>query len=202
MFTWGSFFFFKQRDENLQLIIFLLSFCCFQSLNPVSLFVTPWTAACQASLSFTISQSFLKLLSIESVVLPNHLILCHSLLLLPSIFPRIRVFSSESVLHIRWPKYWSFSFGISPSIEYSELISFSMDWFDLLAVIGNFKSLFQHHSLKASILWRSTFFMVQLSHLYKTTEKTTALTIFLPRSMRLLISWCSHCPQWFWSPEK
>ena len=135
-------FFFKQLEENLQLIIFLLSFCCFQSLSPVSLFVTPWTAACQAPLSFTISQSFLKFLSIESVVLPNHLILCHSLLLLPSIFPRIRVFSNESVLHIRWPKYWSFSFGISPSIEYSELISFRMDWFDLLAVIGNFKSLF------------------------------------------------------------
>ena len=108
------FFFFKQLDENLQLIVFLLSFCCFQSLSPVSLFVTPWTAACQAPLSFTISQSFLKFLFIESVVLPNHLILCHSLLLLPSIFPRIRVFSNESVLHIRWSEYWSFSFSISP----------------------------------------------------------------------------------------
>ena len=115
-------------------------------------FVTPWTAACQASLSFSISQSWLKLMSIELVMPSNHLILCHPLLLPPSIFPSIRVSSSESALHIRWPKYWSFSFSISPSKEYSELISFRIDWFDLLAVQGTPKSLLQHHSMKASIL--------------------------------------------------
>ena len=126
------------------------------------LFATPWTAACQASLSITNSQSSLKLMSIESVMSPNHLILCHPLLLLPSIFPSIRVFSDESVLCIRWPKYWSFSFSISPSNEYSGLISFRMDCLDLLAVQGTLKSLLQDHSSKASILWRSAFFIVQL----------------------------------------
>ena len=131
---------------------------------------TPWTAACQASLSITNSQSLLKLMSIESVMPSNHLILCPPLLL-PSIFPGIRVFSSESILHIRWPKYWSFSFNISPTNEYSGLISFRMDWLDLLAVQGTFKSLFQHHSSKASILWHSAFFTVQLSHPYMTTKK-------------------------------
>ena len=146
------------------------------SLSHVQLFVTPWTAACQASLSITNSQSFLKLTSIESVMPSNHLILCRPLLLLSPIFPSIRVFSSESVLHIRWPKYWSFSYGISPSNEYSGLISFRMDWLDLLAVQGTLKGLLQHHSSKASILWHSTFFIVQLSHPYMTTGKALALT--------------------------
>ena len=139
-------------------------------------FVTPWTAACQASLSFTISQSLLKLTSIKSVMSSNHLILCRPLLLLPSIFPSIRVFSNESVLHIRWPKYCSFSFNISPSNEHPGLISFRMDWLDLLAVQGTLKSLLQHHSSKTSILQCSAFFIVQLSHLYMTTGKTIALT--------------------------
>ena len=146
-----------------------------QSLSHVRLFATPWTAACQTSLFITNSQSLLKLMSIESVIPSNHLILCHSLLLLPSVFPSIRVFSDESVLHIRWPKYWSNSFSISPSNEYSGLISFMIDWFDLLAVQGALKSL-QHHSSKASILLHSAFFIVQLSHPYMTTGKTIALT--------------------------
>ena len=146
------------------------------SLSHVQLFVTPWTAARQASLSITNSQSFLKLTSIESVMPSNHLILCRPLLLLSPVFPSIRVFSSESVLHIRWPKYWSFSYGISPSNEYSGLISFRMDWLDLLAVQGTLKGLLQHHSSKASILWHSTFFIVQLSHPYMTTGKALALT--------------------------
>ena len=144
-----------------------------QSLSPVGLFTTPWTAACQASLSITNTLSLLKLMSIESVMPSNHLILCCTLLLSPSIFPSIRVFSKESVLHIRWPKYWSFS--ISPSNEYSGLISFKMDWLDLLAVQGTLKSLLQYHSSKASILQHSAFFMVQLSHPYMTTGKTIAL---------------------------
>ena len=131
-----------------------------QSLSHVRLFATPWTAAHQASLSITSPQSLLKLTSIESVVPFNHLILCHPLLLLPSIFPNIRVFSNESVLRIRWPKYWRFSFSISPSNEYSELIFFKTDWFDLLAAQGTLKSLLQHHSSKASMLQHSAFFMV------------------------------------------
>ena len=138
---------------------------------------TPWTAICQASRSFTRSQGLCKFLSIEFVMLSSHLILCHPLLLLPSAFPRIRVFSNESALHIRGPKYWSFSFSISPSNEYSGLISVRMDWLDLLAVQGTLKSLLQHHGLKASILWCSAFFIVQLSHPYMTTRKTIALTI-------------------------
>ena len=137
--------------------------------------MTPCTAALQASLSITNSQSLLKLMSIESVMSSNHLILCHHLLLLPSIFPNIRVFSNESVLRIRWPKNWSFSFSISPSNEYSGLISFRMDWLDLLAVKGALKSLLQHSSSKASILWLSVLFIVQLSNPYMTTGKTTAL---------------------------
>ena len=145
-------------------------------LSRVQLFETPWTAACQASLSITNSQSLLKLMPIESVMTSNHIILCHSLLLPPSIFPSIRVFSNESVLHIRWPKYWSFSFSISPSNEYPGLISFRMDWLDLLAVQGTLKSLLQHHSSKVSILHCSAFFIVQLSHPYMTTGKTIALT--------------------------
>ena len=138
-----------------------------QSLSCVKLFATPWTAAHQASLSFTISWSLLKLMSIESMLPSNHLILCCPLLLLSSIFPRLRVFSNESVLCIRWSKYWSFSFSISPSYEHLGLISFSIDWFDLLAVQGTLKSLLQHHSSKTSILWHSAFFVVQLSLLEK-----------------------------------
>ena len=149
-----------------------------QSLSCVWLFVTPWTAAHQASLSFTISRSLLKFTSIESVMPSSHLILCCPLLQQPSVFPSIRVFSNELVLCIRWPKCWSFSFSISPSNEYSGLISFRIDWFDLLAVQGTLKSLLQHHSSKASILWCSAFFMVQLSHPYMTTGKTIALTIW------------------------
>ena len=153
-----------------------VQFSSIQLLSPVRLFATPWTAVCQASLSITNSQSLLKLMPIESVMPSNHLILCHHLLLPPSIFPSIRVFSNESVLCIRWPKYWSFSFSISSSNEYSALISFRMDSLDLLAVQGTLKSLLQHHSSKASILWRSAFFLVQLSHPYMTTGKTIALT--------------------------
>ena len=171
-------------------------------------FVTPRTAAPQASLSITNSQSLLKLTSIKSVMASNHLILCHPLLL-SSVLPNIRVFSNDSALLITWPKYWSFSFSISPSSEYSVLISFRIDWFDLLVVQGILKSLLQHHSLKASVLQHSAFFMVQLSHPYMTIGKTIALTIrifvgkvvsllvnmlsrfvigFLPRSKRLSIS--------------
>ena len=136
-----------------------------QSSSCAQLFATSWTEARQAPLSFTISQSLLKLMSIESMMPSNHLILCCPLLLLPSIYPSIRVFSNESFLCIRWPKYWSFSFSINPSNEYSGLISFRMDWLDLLAVQGTFKSLLQHHSSKASILQRSAFFIVQLSRI-------------------------------------
>ena len=138
---------------------------------------TPWTAACQASLSINNSRSLLKLMSIESMMPSNHLILCHPPLLLSSIFPSIRVFSNESVLPIRWPKYWSFSFSISPFNEHPGLISFRMDWLDLLAVQGTLKSLLQCHILKASILRQSDFFMVQISHPYMTTGKAIALTI-------------------------
>ena len=137
-------------------------FSSVQLLSCVQVFATPWTAACQASLSISNSWSLLKLMSVKLVMPSNHLILCRPLLLLPLIFPQIRVFSNESALHIRWPKYWSFSF--SPSNDYSGLISFSMDWFDLLAVQGTLKSLLQHHSSKTSILWCSAFFMIQLSH--------------------------------------
>ena len=182
-----------------------------QSLSHVQLFATPWTEARQASLPITNSRSLLKLMSIELVMPSSHLILCRPLFLLPSIFPSIRVFSDESVLHIGWPKYWSVSF--SPSEEYSGLISFRIDWFDLLAVQGTLKSLLQKHSSKASILQRSAFFTVQLSHPYMTTGKTIALTrwtlvgkvmsllfnmpsrlviTFLPRSKCLLMHGCSH----------
>ena len=138
--------------------------------------MTPWTAACQASLSIINSRSLLKLMYIEPVMPSNHLILCCPLLLLPSIFPSIRVFSNESVLGIRWPKYWSFNYSISPSNEYSGLISFRVDCLDLLAVLGTLKSLLQQHSSKASVLQCSAFFIVQLSHPYMTTGKTIALT--------------------------
>ena len=146
-----------------------------QSLSRVQLFATPWTAARQASRFISSSQNLLKLMSIVSVMSSNHLSLCHPLLLLPSIFLSIRVFFNESVLNIRWPKYWSFSFSISPSNEYLGLISFRIDWFALLAIQGTLKSFLQH-SLKASILWCSVFFMVQLPHPYMATGKTIALT--------------------------
>ena len=150
---------------------------CMFGHSLMSNFATPWNAARQASLSFTISWSLLKLMPIESMMASNHLILCPPLLLLPSIFSSITVFSSEWALCIRWPKYWSFSFNISPSNEYSGLISFRTVWFDLLAIQGTLKSLLQHYSSKASILRRSAFFMVQLSYPYITTGKTIALTI-------------------------
>ena len=137
-----------------------------QSLSRVRLFATPWTAAHQASLPITNSQSLLKLMSIESVMPSNHLVFCCPLLLLPSIFPSVRVFSNVSVLHIRWPKYWSFSFNISPSNEHPGLISFRMDWLDLIEVQRTIKTRLQHHSSKTSILWHSAFFIVQLSHPY------------------------------------
>ena len=160
----------------------------------VRLFVTPWTATCQASLSITNSWSLFKLKSIESVIPPNHLILCRPLLLPPSIFPSIRVSSNESVLHIRWPKYWSFTFNISPSNEHPGLISFRMDWLDLLAVPGTLKSLIQHHSSKALILRCSAFFTVQLSHPHMTTGKTIALTrqTFVGKVMSLLFNMLSR----------
>ena len=187
-----------------------VQFSSVQPLSCVRLFVTPWTTACQASLSITNSQSPTKLTSIESVIPSNRLMLCHPLLLLPSIFPSIRVFSNESTLHIRWPKYLSFSLNISPSNEHPGLISLRMDWLDLLAVQVTLTSLLQHHSSKASILRCSAFFIVQLSRPYMTTGKTIALTrwtlagkvmsqlfnilsrlviTFLPRSKRLSISW-------------
>ena len=160
------------------------------SCSVVWLFVTSWTSARQASLSITNCLSLLKLIPIESVMPSNHLILCHPLLLPPSIFPSIRVFSNESVFHIRWPKYWSFSFSISPSNEHPGLISFRMDWLDLLTVQGTLKSLMQPHSSKASILWCSAFFTVQLSHPYVTTGKTIALTrlTFVGKVMSLLFN--------------
>ena len=146
----------------------------------------PWTTACQASLSITNSWILLKLMSIESVMLSNHLILCHPLLLLPSVFPSSRVFSNELVLCIRWPKYWSFRFNISPSNEYSAWISSRMDWLDLLTVQGTLKRLLQHHNSKASILWCSAFFIVQLSHPYMTTGKTIAKVRLVKARLRLL----------------
>ena len=153
-----------------------IQFSSVQSLSRVWLFETSWAGACQASLSITNSRSLLKLMFIESVMPSNHLILCCPLLLTPSIFPNISVFSNESIHRVKWTKYWSFSFNISPSNEYSGLISFKMDWLDLLAVQGTLKSLLQHHSSKASILQCSAFFIVQLSHPCMTTGKTTALT--------------------------
>ena len=163
-----------------------------QSLSRVRLFVTPWTAACQASLFITNSWSLLKLMSIDSVMPSNHLILCRPLLFPPSIFTSIRVFSNESALGIRWPKYYSFSFNISPSNECSGLISFRMDWLDLLAVQRILKSLLQNHSLKATILLHSAFFIVQLSHPYMTTGKTIAFTrqTFVSKVMSLLSICC------------
>ena len=199
-----------------------LVFTSVQSLSHVRLFVTPWAAAHRASLSFTISQTLLRLTSTESMMSSNHLILCCPLLLLPPVFPSVRVFSTESaLLYSRWPKYWSFSFSISPSNEYAELISFRIDWFDLLAVQGILKSLL--HSLKASVLWCSIFFMVQLSHLYRTTGKIIVFTkqtfvgivmsllfntlsrfviAFLPKSKHLLISWLKSPSEVILEPKK
>ena len=199
------------------------SFSSVQLLSCIQLFVIPWTTAHQASLSITNSQSPPKPMSIESVMPSNHLILCHPLLLLPSIFPSISIFSNESALCIRWPKYWSFSFSIHPSNEQPGLISFKMDLLDLLAVQGTLKSLLQHHSSKASILWHPAFFIVQLSHPYMTTGKTIALTrrtffgkvmsllfhmlsrlviTFLLRSKHLLISWLQSPSAVTWEPRK
>ena len=191
-------------------LMFISQFVVVQLLSCVQLFAAPWTAAHQAFLSFTIFWSLLKLMFIQSLMPSNHLILCYPLLFPPSIIPSIRVFSKESVLCIMWPKYWSLSFNISPSNEHPGLISFRMDWLDLLAVQGTLKSLLQHHSSKASVLRHSAFFIIQLSHPYMTTGQTIALTIwafvgkvisllfnmlsrlviaFLPRSKCLLISW-------------
>ena len=201
----------------------ILFFSSVQSLSRVWLFANPWITARQASLSNTNSQSSMKLMSIELVMPFSHLILCRPLLLLPPIPPSIRVFSNESTFLMRWPKYWSFSFSIIPSKEIPGLISFRMDWLDLLAVQGTLKSLLQHHSSKASILQNSAFFTVQLSHPYMTTGKTKALTrwtvvdkvmslfsnmlsrlviAFLPRSKRLLISWLQLPSAVILEPEK
>ena len=168
----------------------MISFSSVQLLSRVWLFATPWIIACQASLSITDSWSLPKLMSIESVMPSSHLILCHPLLLLPPIPPSIRVFSNESTLHMRWPKYWSFSFSIRPSNEHPRLISFRMDWLDLLAVQGTLKTLLQHHSSKASILRCPAFFIVQLSHPYMTIGKTTAFTrwTFVGKVMSLLFN--------------
>ena len=166
----------SKNAEILEQWLIIIQFSSAQLLSRVWLFATPWTAAHQASLSITNSWSPPKLMSIESVMPSSHLILCHPLLLLPSIFPSIRVFSNESALHIRCLKYWSFSFSTSLSNEYPGLISFRMDWLDLLAVQGTLKSLLQHHSSKASILRLSAFFTGQLSHPYMTTGKAIALT--------------------------
>ena len=169
-------------------------FCSVQLLSHVQLFATPWIAACQASLSITNSWSSLKLMSIKLVMPSSHLILCRPLLLLLPIPPSIRVFSNESTLHMRWPKYWSYSFSISPSKEHLGLIFFRMNWLDLLAVQGTLKHLLQHHSSKASILWCSSFFIVQLWHPYMTTGNTMALTrqTFVGKVMSLLLNMLSR----------
>ena len=198
-------------------------FSSVQSFSGVCFFAIPWIAARQTSLSITNSRSSPRLMSIESVIPSNHTILYRPLLLLPSIFPNIRVFFNESTLHMRWPRYWSFSFSISPSKEHPGLISFRMDWLDLLAVQRTLMSLFQHHSSKASILWHSAFFTGQLSHPYITTGKTIALTrrtfvgqvmslllnmlsrlviTFLPRSKHLLISWLQSPSAVILEPKK
>ena len=201
-------------------ICYCLQFSSVQSLSCVRFFSTPWIAACQASLSITNSRSSLRLTSIESVMPSSHLILCRPLLLLPPTPPSIRVYSNESTLRMRWPKYWSFSFSIIPSKEIPGLISFRTDWLDLLAVQGTLKSLLQHHNSKASILWRSAFLTGQLSHPYMTTGKTIALTrrTFVGKVMSLLLNMlsrlviqgvnvfyfhgcCQHL-QWIWSPPK
>ena len=185
MFSWNFLFFFKDPISSVQFS---------HLLSCVRLSVTQWTTAHQASLSITNPRSPEKPMSIESMMPSNHLILCHPLLLLPSVIPSIGVFSNYSALHIRWPKYWSFSLNISPSNEHQGLISFRMDWLDLLAVQGTLKSLLQHHSSEASILQCSAFFIVQLSHPYMTTGKTTALTkqTFVGKVMSLLFNMLSR----------
>ena len=211
-------------EFNWQLIgSHIVSFSSVQLLSRVRFFATPWIAARQASLSITNSQSSLRLMSIEPVMPSSHFILCHPLFLLPPIPPSIRVFSNESILCMRWPKYWSFSFSIIPSKEHPGLISFRMDWLDLLAVQGTLKSILQHHSWKTSLLLDSAFFIVQLSHPYMTTGKTIALTrwtflgkvmslllnmlsrlviTFLPRSKCLLITWLQSPPAVILEPRK
>ena len=215
---------FPKEDNTIQCYYnFICSISSVQSFRHIQPFATPWITARQASLSITNSQSSLRLTSIESVMPSSHLILCCLLLLLPPIPPSIRVFSNESTLCMRWPKYWSFSFSISPSNEHPGLVSFRMDWLDLLAVQGTLKSLLQHHSSKASILQRSAFFTIQLSHPYMTTGKTIALTrwtffgkvisllfnmlsrlviTFPPRSKRLLISWLQSPSAVILEPQK
>ena len=217
---------FKSRDITLPTKVHLVSsvqFSSFQSLSRVQLFATPWITAHQASLSITISRSSLRLTSIESVMPSSHLIRGHPLILLPPILPSIRVFSNESTLHMRWPKYWSFSFSISLSNEHPELISFRMDWLELLAVQRTLKSLLQHHSSKPSILWHSAFFTVQRLQPYMTTGKTIALTrrtlvgkvmsllfnmlcrlviTFLQKSKHLLISWLQSPSAVILEPKK
>ena len=200
-----------------------------QSLSHVRLFATPWTAACQGSLSITNSRSLLKHLFIESVIPSNHLILCHPLLLPPSIFPSIRVFSNDSVLWVSWKKYWSFRFSISPSNEYSGLVSFRIDWLDLLAVQGTLKSFLQHHSSKASILHHSSFYSPTITTIHDYWKNhsldetdlcwqrhyfvgkvmclifnmlSRLVITFLPRSKCLLNSWLKYHLKWFWSPQK
>ena len=213
----------KGKDKEVGVHICNGTFSSVQSLSRVWLLVTPWTAACQASLSITNSWSLLKLMSIESVMPSNPLIFCCPLLLPASIFPRIRVFSNKSALCMRWPNYWRFTFNISPSNENPGLISFRMGWLDLLAVQGTLKSLLQHHSSKASILQLWAFFIIQLLHPYMTTEKTIALTrwtfvgkvmsllfnmlsrfvrAFLPRSKCLLISWLQSSSSVILEPRK
>ena len=194
-FSWLPFGYLKTEDSNSQVLVLLKRLSEIQfSCSVMSDSATPWTAAHHASLSITNSWSLLKLMSIELVMPSNHLILCCPLLFLHSIFPNIRVFSNESVLPIRWPKYQSFSFNISPSNEYSGLISFRMHWLDLLAVQGTLKSLLQHHSSKASVLQCSSFFIVQLSHPYMTTGKTIALIrwTFVGKVMSLLSNMLSR----------
>ena len=209
----------EKREDRI--VLNINQFSSVQSLSRVRLFVTPWIATHKASLSITNSRSSLTLMSIESVMPSSHLILCCPLLLLPPIPPSIRVFSNESAFRVRWPNYWSFSFSISPSKEHPGLISFRMDWLDLIAVPGTLKSLLQHHSSNASILQRSAFFTVQLSHPYGTPGKTVDLTrqtlvgkamslllnmlsklviTFLPRSKSLLISWMLSPSAVIWEP--
>ena len=186
-----NFSFFPELTLTILVYIYLGKyFVVVHSLSHIWLFVMPWTIAIQAALSSTVSRSFLTFMPIDLVMLSNHIILCSPLILWPSIFPSIRVFSNESALHIRWSKYWSFSFSACPSNEYSGFISFRIDWFDLLAIQGTLKSIPHHHNLKASVLKPSVFFMVQLSHPYMTTGKTIVLTIwiFVGKVMSLLFN--------------
>jgi len=196
------------KEEIVSLLLVSTSVQSVQSLSCVRLFATPWTAACQASVSITSSQNLLKLMSIESVMPSNHLILCHPLFFLPSFFPRIRVFSNEPVLQIRWPNYWSFSFSISLSNEYSGLISFRIDWFDLLTLQGTLKTLLQYHSSKASILWHSAFYIVNVHSCHLLFDHFQFALIHgpnIPGSYAILLftasdlaSIISHIHNWVW----